>query len=95
MVHATDGLMQGAKQAAPKPPPKLWSVKEAHFEAYQEPQPDGYREARARGANGAAIVIDNGTCSVADHDPKPWPRAWGTNIDMWCRFVGNESWLVL
>jgi hypothetical protein len=41
-------------------PPKLYQVREAHFERYLEPQPDGYRKARARSSGDTAIVIDNG-----------------------------------
>jgi actin-related protein 5 len=44
---------------SPIPPPQLYPVREAHFEGYLEPQPDGYQKAKSR--DGAAIVIDNGT----------------------------------
>ena len=44
-------------------PPKLYPAKEARFEKYIEPQHDGYRQAKSRGPERAAIVIDNGTYS--------------------------------
>ena len=43
-------------------PPRLYPVKEAHFEKYLEPQPEGYQRAVTRGPGIAAIVIDNGNC---------------------------------
>lgn len=41
-------------------PPRLYPVKEAHFDKYLEPQPEGYQRAVARGPGQAAIIIDNG-----------------------------------
>jgi actin-related protein 5 len=48
-------------------PPKVYPAKEAHFEAFLPPQPDGYKKAAtaaARGSRETAIVIDNGTSNV-------------------------------
>ncbi len=44
-------------------PPQLYSVKEAHFERFLEPQSDGFRRAVSRGPGNTAIVIDNGDFS--------------------------------
>ena len=41
-------------------PAKIFPVKEAHFEGYLAPQPDGYRKAKQMGSDNVAIVIDNG-----------------------------------
>jgi hypothetical protein len=41
-------------------PAKIYPVKEAHFEGYLPPQPDGYRKAQQIGSDNVAIVIDNG-----------------------------------
>lgn len=46
---------------APIAPPKLYHAREAYYEGFIEPQPDGYQKARSRGAENAAIVIDNGS----------------------------------
>lgn len=46
-------------------PPQLYPVKEAHFERFLEPQPEGYQRAVARGRGNAAIVIDNGNREYA------------------------------
>jgi actin-related protein 5 len=46
-------------------PPRLYPTKEAHFERFLEPQPDGYQRAVARGPGRAAIVIDNGNSEFA------------------------------
>lgn len=43
------------------PPPQLYPPREAHFEKFIEPQPDGYQKAKSRGGDRAAIVIDNGS----------------------------------
>jgi actin-related protein 5 len=43
------------------PPPHLHLVKEAHFESFLSPQPDGYQQAVSQGYGKVAIVIDNGT----------------------------------
>lgn len=42
------------------PPPRLYSVNEAHFERFTPPQPEGYRDAVRRGSGNATIIIDNG-----------------------------------
>jgi hypothetical protein len=41
-------------------PQQLYSIREAHFESFIQPQPRGYEEAIKRGSGNAAIVIDNG-----------------------------------
>lgn len=55
---------QVAETASGRPqavgPPRLYPVKEAHFEGYISPQPDGYRKAQQMGSDNVAIVIDNG-----------------------------------
>lgn len=61
---AIDAVSQGPEQADTLPPPHLYSVKEAHFERFVEPQPDGYQKAVSRGSSNAAIVIDNGMPNV-------------------------------
>jgi len=48
-------------------PAKIYSVKEAHFEGYTSPQPDGYHKAKQIGSDNVAIVIDNGKNTVKDH----------------------------
>ncbi|OBT49971.1 hypothetical protein VE04_08496, partial [Pseudogymnoascus sp. 24MN13] len=45
-------------------PAKIYPVKEAHFDGYQAPQPDGYKKARQIGSDNVAIVIDNGSSAV-------------------------------
>lgn len=57
---AIDRPGQGQSQPAVTTPPHLYSVKEAHFERFLEPQPDGYEQAVGRGSSNVAIVIDNG-----------------------------------
>lgn len=52
------GTASGRPQAVG--PPRLYPVKEAHFEGYISPQPDGYRKAQQMGSDNVAIVIDNG-----------------------------------
>lgn len=44
---------------SPKPPPKIYNVKEYPFKGYQPPQPDGYEQSKASPSS-SAIVIDNG-----------------------------------
>ncbi len=57
---AIDPPAQGPSQSAVTSPPRLYPVKEAHFEKFLEPQPDGYEQAVSRGSSNVAIVIDNG-----------------------------------
>ena len=45
------------------PPPQLYPPREAHFEKFIEPRPDGYQKAKSRGGDRAAIVIDNGNAA--------------------------------
>ncbi|ELR03091.1 hypothetical protein GMDG_05930 [Pseudogymnoascus destructans 20631-21] len=45
-------------------PAKIYPVKEAYFEGYQAPQPDGYKKAQQIGSDNVAIVIDNGSSAV-------------------------------
>lgn len=52
--------MQSAEPENNFPPPQLYSSREAHFEKFIEPRPDGYQKAKSRGGDRAAIVIDNG-----------------------------------
>ena len=54
-------LTQETGQPSVIKPPQTYPVKEAHFEKYLEPQPEGYQRAVARGPGNTAIVIDNGT----------------------------------
>jgi actin-related protein 5 len=42
------------------PPPKLYPARETYFEQFIEPKSDGYQQAKSRGGDSAAIVIDNG-----------------------------------
>jgi hypothetical protein len=51
---------QEAGQPSMIKPPQMYPVKEAHFEKYLEPQPEGFERAVSRGPGNAAIVIDNG-----------------------------------
>lgn len=48
-------------------PAKIYPVKEAHFEGYQAPQPDGYKKAQQIGSDNVAIVIDNGKITEQEH----------------------------
>jgi actin-related protein 5 len=57
---AIDTPMQDAEPDNNFPPPRLYSPREAHFEKFIEPRPDGYQKARSRGGERVAIVIDNG-----------------------------------
>lgn len=57
---ATSPAAQVSGPPGDVPAPKLYPVKEVHFENFVEPQTEGYRQAHARGVDGAAIVIDNG-----------------------------------
>lgn len=55
---------------APEPentisPPHLYTPREGRFEHFIEVQADGYRQAKSRGSQGAAIVIDNGITPCA------------------------------
>ncbi|KAI9731083.1 MAG: Nuclear actin-protein involved in chromatin remodeling [Claussenomyces sp. TS43310] len=64
---APSAIDQFTSGSAPKPvlpPLQLYAAKEAHFEGHVKPQPDGYQTARARGADNAAIVIDNGSSAT-------------------------------
>jgi actin-related protein 5 len=55
---------QGLAQPFVTRPATLYPVKEAHFESYLKPQPEGYQQAVRRGSDNAAIVIDNGIAHV-------------------------------
>lgn len=46
------------------PPAQLYHQREAHFEKFIEPRPDGYQKAKSRGGDRAAIVIDNGSSAT-------------------------------
>jgi actin-related protein 5 len=52
--------MQDAEPDNIVPPAQLYHPREAHFEKFIEPRPDGYQKAKSRGGDRAAIVIDNG-----------------------------------
>ncbi|PMD54206.1 actin-like ATPase domain-containing protein [Hyaloscypha bicolor E] len=58
---AIDTPMHDAEPENNVPPPQLYPPREAHFEKFIEPQPDGYQKAKSRGGDRAAIVIDNGS----------------------------------
>lgn len=58
-------LTQETGQSSVIRPPQLYPVKEARFEKYLEPQPEGFQRAVARGPGNAAIVIDNGNSEYA------------------------------
>jgi actin-related protein 5 len=58
-------LTQETGQPSVIKPPQTYPVKEAHFEKYLEPQPEGYQRAVARGPGNTAIVIDNGNSEYA------------------------------
>ncbi len=57
---AIEPFTEEAQQTPGVKPARLYPVKEAHFESFLEPQPDGYQQALAQGPGNAAIVIDNG-----------------------------------
>ena len=61
---AIDPVSQDPGQPEVVRPPHLFTVKEAHFESFIEPQPDGYEKAVSRGLGNVAIVIDNGMLNV-------------------------------
>ncbi|RQM06625.1 hypothetical protein DH86_00001246, partial [Scytalidium sp. 3C] len=61
---ATSPAAQVSGPPGDVPAPKLYPVKEVHFENFVEPQTEGYRQAHARGVDGAAIVIDNGSSAT-------------------------------
>ena len=74
------------------PPPHLHPVKEAHFESFLSPQPDGYQQAVSQGYGKVAIVIDNGT----PRDPALFPALLpkkNTDCPM-NRILSNQGWLV-
>ncbi|KAG0650264.1 Actin arp5 [Hyphodiscus hymeniophilus] len=58
---AIDPSTQASDPQISAPPPQLYTPRELHFERYLASQPDGYRQARSRGPERAAIVIDNGS----------------------------------
>jgi len=58
---AIDTPMQDAEPEKTFPPPQVFLPREAHFERFIEPRPDGYQKAKSRGNERATIVIDNGT----------------------------------
>ncbi|KAN0106204.1 actin-like ATPase domain containing protein [Hyaloscypha variabilis] len=58
---AIDTPMQDAEPENNVPPPQLYPPREAHFEKFIEPRPDGYQKAKSRHGDRAAIVIDNGS----------------------------------
>ena len=57
---AIDPSAQASEPQNALPPPKLFTPREIHFEKYLDVQADGYRLAKSRGPERAAIVIDNG-----------------------------------
>ncbi|KAF4634140.1 hypothetical protein G7Y89_g3957 [Cudoniella acicularis] len=61
---AIETAPQASEPESSIPPPKLYPPREAHFEKFIEPQPDGYRKAVSRGPDRAAIVIDNGSSAT-------------------------------
>jgi actin-related protein 5 len=58
---AIDSLGQPSEQGHSVPPATLYPPREAYFEQYITPQPEGYRKAKSLGPEKAAIVIDNGS----------------------------------
>ncbi len=64
---ATDPPAQAPEQETVIPPPNLYTPREGRFENFVEVQADGYRQAKSRGPQRAAIVIDNGICPLRLH----------------------------
>lgn len=64
--HATE-VLSGRPEAGPA---KIYPVKEAQFEGYQAPQPDGYKKAQQIGSDNVAIVIDNGKITSEACNPR-------------------------
>ncbi len=62
---AIDPSVQVSEPENAIPPAHLYAPREAHFEEFVEPRPEGYRQARSRGPDRAAIVIDNGKSFIA------------------------------
>jgi actin-related protein 5 len=60
-LSATEPQAQASQTENALPPPSLYTPRESRFEKFVEIQEDGYRQAKSRGDQGAAIVIDNGT----------------------------------
>jgi hypothetical protein len=54
---------------APLAPPKTYPAREAYFEEFIQPRPDGYQKAISRGVDNAAIVIDNGIYASTSTTP--------------------------
>ncbi|XMA14827.1 hypothetical protein WAI453_007618 [Rhynchosporium graminicola] len=46
------------------PPPQLYTPRECHFENLIKAKADGYQQAKSRGNQGAALVIDNGSSAT-------------------------------
>ncbi|PMD25747.1 actin-like ATPase domain-containing protein [Hyaloscypha hepaticicola] len=59
-----DTPMTDAEPENTVPPAQLYHQREAHFEKFIEPRPDGYQKAKSRGGDRAAIVIDNGSSAT-------------------------------
>jgi actin-related protein 5 len=57
---AIDTAMQDVEPENNIPPAQLFPPRDAHFEKFIEPRPDGYQKAKLRSNDRAAIVIDNG-----------------------------------
>jgi actin-related protein 5 len=57
---ATEPQAQASQPETALPPPHLYTPRESRFEKFVEVQEDGYRQAKSRGNQAAAIVIDNG-----------------------------------
>lgn len=57
---ATEPPPQASTLESTVPPPHLYTPREGRFENFIRPQADGYRQAKLRGTQRAAIVIDNG-----------------------------------
>ncbi|KAH7386176.1 hypothetical protein BKA64DRAFT_135419 [Cadophora sp. MPI-SDFR-AT-0126] len=61
---ATEPQAQASQTENGLPPLRLYTPRETRFEKFIETQEDGYRQAKSRGNQGAAIVIDNGSSAT-------------------------------
>ncbi|EFW17766.1 chromatin remodeling complex subunit Arp5 [Coccidioides posadasii str. Silveira] len=91
-----------AEKREPKPPPKVFPVREPPFKGILPPQPDGYERSRASPST-SAIVIDNGSHLVKagwSFDKAPRfiippiiARYRDRKANRTCQFVGYDAYV--
>ncbi|QKX60205.1 uncharacterized protein TRUGW13939_07348 [Talaromyces rugulosus] len=101
IILPTRSTSAGDKNS-PKPPPKIYNVKDFPFKGYQPPQPEGYQQSKASPSS-SAIVIDNGSHTVKagwsfDKNPRfvippVMSRFRDRKLNKACQFIGYDAYV--